>query len=67
MDVLKALSELHAERSRLEEAILTLERLLSRQRKRRARPPKWMAQAHDGPRTKTRARKKRAAVPKPGR
>jgi len=62
MDVLKALSELHAEQSRLEDAILALERLLSRQRKRRGRPTKWMAQAHDGRRTKT--PKKRAASPR---
>ena len=62
MDVLYALAELHAERSRLEEAILVLERLLSRQRTRRGRLPKSMAQAHDGRRTKT--PKKRAASPR---
>ena len=61
MDVLYALAELHAERSRLEEAILVLERLFSRQRTRRGRPPKSMAQAHDGPRTKTQVPKKRGA------
>jgi len=63
MDVLKALAELHAEQSRLEEAILVLERLLRRQPKRRGRPPKWMSQA-DGPRTKTQVPKKRAANPR---
>ena len=44
MDVTKILAELKAERSQLEEAILTLERLVrGQQGKRRGRPPAWMA------------------------
>ena len=42
MDIMKMLGELRAEKGRLEEAILTLERLARGQGKRRGRPPKWM-------------------------
>lgn len=46
MDILNILSELRAERQRLEEAILVVERLAIRAGgKRRGRPPKWMAAA----------------------
>jgi len=44
VDVHRILAELRAEKQRLEEAILTVERLASGQMgKRRGRPPKWMA------------------------
>jgi hypothetical protein len=43
MDILKMLSELRAERDRMEEAILTLERLAAGRGRRRGRPPAWMS------------------------
>lgn len=47
MDVNKILSELRQERERIEDAIISLERLAQRQGKRRGRPPAWMKQAED--------------------
>ncbi|HEY2846043.1 MAG TPA: hypothetical protein VGJ09_20440 [Bryobacteraceae bacterium] len=48
MDIHKILAELRAEKGRLEEAILTIERLAGGQSgKRRGRPPKWMASASE--------------------
>ena len=55
MDLLNMLADLRAERQRLEEAILVIERLAVRAGgKRRGRPPKWMATAksQDVPETK---------------
>ena len=44
MDILRILGELRSEKERLEEAILTIERLAAGSLgKRRGRPPKWMA------------------------
>jgi hypothetical protein len=44
MDIVNMLAELRAERQRLEEAILVIERLAVKAAgKRRGRPPKWMA------------------------
>ena len=43
MDVVKMLSELRQEREQIEEAILTLERLVRGQGKRRGRPPAWLS------------------------
>lgn len=48
MDVSKILVELRQEREQLEEAILSLERLVSGRGKRRGRPPAWMAEARKG-------------------
>ena len=45
MDINKILDELRQERTQLEEAILSLERLAAGQGKRRGRPPAWMALA----------------------
>ena len=45
MDVTKILSELKQERAQLEEAIMSLERLINGRGKRRGRPPLWMAEA----------------------
>jgi hypothetical protein len=45
MDVAKILSELRQERAQLEEAIMSLERLVSGRGRRRGRPPAWMAEA----------------------
>jgi hypothetical protein len=46
MDIHSILAELRSEKDRLEEAILTIERLaVGSQTKRRGRPPKWMASA----------------------
>jgi hypothetical protein len=48
MDLNNTLKELREERQRIEEAILSLERLiLSRGQRRRGRPPKWLAEARN--------------------
>jgi hypothetical protein len=44
MDVAKILNELRLERERIDEAILTLERLAQGAGKRRGRPPAWLAE-----------------------
>jgi len=58
MDVTKILAELKTERAQLEEAIVTLERLVrGQQGKRRGRPPAWLtatAAAVDAPRRRGR-------------
>ena len=47
MDILKMLAELRAERDRIGEAILVVERLATGSRgKRRGRPPTWMSAAN---------------------
>jgi hypothetical protein len=43
MDVTKILAELKAERTQIEEAIISLERLARGRGKRRGRPPLWTA------------------------
>lgn len=46
MDILSILTELRSEKERLDEAILTIERLAAGSlTKRRGRPPLWMASA----------------------
>jgi hypothetical protein len=46
MDIHSILAELRSEKDRLEEAILTIERLAAGSlTKRRGRPPKWLASA----------------------
>ena len=63
MDVNKILQELREERERLEQAILSLERLArSRGGKRRGRPPKWMAEARKENASKKR-RPQQKAIP----
>ncbi len=42
MDVSKILAELQAERTQIDEAILSLERLARGRGKRRGRPPSWI-------------------------
>jgi hypothetical protein len=42
MDVSKVLAELRQEREQIDEAILSLERLIAGRGKRRGRPPAWM-------------------------
>jgi hypothetical protein len=50
MDIHNILAELRSEKDRLEEAILTIERLaVGSLTKRRGRPPKWMAEAKGDP------------------
>jgi hypothetical protein len=44
MDVTKILAELRQERTQLEEAIISLERLARGRGRRRGRPPAWLAQ-----------------------
>jgi hypothetical protein len=47
MDILKMLADFRAERQRIEEAIMALERLAGSFRgKRRGRPPKWVSAAN---------------------
>jgi len=43
MDVSKVLAELRQEREQIDEAILSLERLVAGRGRRRGRPPAWMA------------------------
>ena len=43
MDVMKMLAELRQERTQIEEAIVTLERLAAGRGRRRGRPPAWMS------------------------
>jgi hypothetical protein len=45
MDVSKILVELRQERTQIEEAILSLERLARGRGRRRGRPPAWLAEA----------------------
>ena len=44
MDVSKILMELRQERTQIEEAILSLERLARGRGRRRGRPPAWLAE-----------------------
>jgi len=64
MDIVKMLADLRAERQRLEEAVLVLERLAAGTGgKRRGRPPKWMAAAKsESPGTKLKTRRFSAAT-----
>jgi hypothetical protein len=48
MDITKMISDLHAERAALDEAIRVLERLIYSQRRRRGRPPAWLSSAKLG-------------------
>ena len=45
MDVQKILQALYEERARIEHAILALEAVADGPRKKRGRPPKWVAEA----------------------
>jgi hypothetical protein len=45
LDINKILDELRHQRTQLEEAIVSVERLATGQGKRRGRPPAWMAAA----------------------
>jgi hypothetical protein len=47
MDLEKIISELRAERNRIDEAILAIERISRGAAKRRGRRPKWLAQVTD--------------------
>lgn len=53
MDVSKILAELQSERAQIEEAILSLEKLVRGRGKRRGRPPSWLAEA-DAPKRRGR-------------
>ncbi len=44
MDVTKMLADLRQEREQIEEAIMSLERLVRSRGKRRGRPPSWMTE-----------------------
>jgi hypothetical protein len=60
MDILKMLAELRAERERITEAILVVERLaIASGGKRRGRPPLWMSAAKTGLATTTEEPKQR--------
>jgi hypothetical protein len=45
VDIVKILEELRRERAQIEEAIMTLERLVEGRGRRRGRPPTWLAEA----------------------
>ncbi len=45
MDIHKILSELYEERQHLDEVIAAMEGLAATGRRRRGRPPKWLAEA----------------------
>jgi hypothetical protein len=45
VDIMKILDELRRERAQIEEAIMTLERLVEGRGRRRGRPPTWLAEA----------------------
>ena len=47
MNITEILAELRRERDRLDEAILSIERLIYRGQRKRGRPPKLLAQARD--------------------
>lgn len=51
MDLMKILEDLRRERASIEEAILTLERLVEGRGRRRGRPPTWLAEARKRGRT----------------
>jgi hypothetical protein len=59
MDINSMLAELRAERERLTEAILVLERLAAGGHKRRGRPPKWLAASSLSVKDEGRTRKRR--------
>jgi hypothetical protein len=48
MDLTKMIAELQAERDRLDQAILALERLSAGKERKRGRPPKWLKNHLDG-------------------
>ena len=50
MDVTKILAELKREKDQLEEAIMSLERLVRGRGKRRGRPPAWLTEMKDAER-----------------
>lgn len=51
VDLMKILEDLRRERASIEEAILTLERLVEGRGRRRGRPPTWLAEARKRGRT----------------
>jgi hypothetical protein len=53
MDVSRILAELQSERAQIEEAIVSLEKLVRGRGKRRGRPPAWLAEA-DAPKRRGR-------------
>jgi hypothetical protein len=59
MDINSMLAELRAERERLTEAIVVLERLAVGGHKRRGRPPKWLGASSASEQEGGRSRKRR--------
>jgi hypothetical protein len=49
---MRIIEQLRAERDCIEQAIQSLERLQSRNRRKRGRPPKWHAEAGSGARAR---------------
>ena len=65
MDLSKMITELQAERDRLDQAILALERLMHKNQPRRGRPPAWLKQQPGGEAeeaTENRARQRSATA-----
>jgi len=67
MDIANVLTQLRQERDHIEEAIISLERMVAGQGKRRGRPPLWSVEAKQTGPTKRRGRplgsKNRSAGP----
>lgn len=63
MDLMKILEDLRREREQIEEAILTLERLVEGRGKRRGRPPSWLAEARKRGRPPGSPNKDKSALP----
>lgn len=64
MDLQRVLDELKRERAAIEEAIVTLERLVHRSGKRRGRPPRWMVELSNKPEEKAQAKRARRPAQK---
>jgi hypothetical protein len=60
MDIQKILSELHADRQNLDQAIFALEHMGGR--KRRGRPPKWMSQGGQEKRSSSERRRRQVEM-----
>ena len=63
MDVSKILTELRHERAQIDEAILSLERLLHGRSQRRGRPPAWLNEVTGAVPAKRRGRPRSVAAP----
>ena len=63
MDVHKIISQLHEERARLTDAIVSLEHVARGRGRRRGRPPAWMKEAASPPKSRRSQRMKARSKP----